>query len=169
MTVLDLKELYEYGYWANKKLFDVLSRIAPEHFTQSVAGSYGSIRNTLVHAMSTEWGWLSRCGGHPRGEALKADAYPTLESVVEQWSAVEGYIFEFLSKIKDDDLARQVEFLNPRHEKRSMLLGEMMHHSAIHAVHHRGQIALLLRELGYAPGNFDILFYYAAKRGVLAW
>jgi hypothetical protein len=23
--------------------------------------------------------------------------------------------------------------------------------------------------LGYAPGNFDILFYYAEKRGVSAW
>jgi uncharacterized damage-inducible protein DinB len=35
-----------------------------------------------------------------------------------------------------------------------------MHHAAIHGVHHRGQVALLLRALGHVPGNFDILFYY---------
>ena len=34
-----------------------------------------------------------------------------------------------------------------------------MQHSVIHGVHHRGQVALLLRLLGHAPGNFDILFY----------
>ena len=34
-----------------------------------------------------------------------------------------------------------------------------MQHSVIHGVHHRGQVALLLRLLGHAPGNFDVLFY----------
>jgi uncharacterized damage-inducible protein DinB len=34
-----------------------------------------------------------------------------------------------------------------------------------HGVHHRGQAALLLRLLGHAPGNFDMLIYYAEKRG----
>ena len=42
-----------------------------------------------------------------------------------------------------------------------MSLGELMQHAAIHAVQHRGQVALLLKLLGYTPGNFDILFYYA--------
>jgi uncharacterized damage-inducible protein DinB len=45
-----------------------------------------------------------------------------------------------------------------------MPLGELMQHAIVHGVHHRGQVALLLRLLGYAPGNFDILFYYGEKR-----
>ncbi len=44
-----------------------------------------------------------------------------------------------------------------------------MQHAANHGVHHRGQVALLLRLLGYAPGNLDILVYYAEKLGVPAW
>ena len=34
-------------------------------------------------------------------------------------------------------------------------------HAAIHGVHHRGQVALLLRSLGAIPGDFDMFFYYA--------
>jgi uncharacterized damage-inducible protein DinB len=34
-----------------------------------------------------------------------------------------------------------------------------MQHGANHGVHHRGQVALLLRALGFVPGNFDLLIY----------
>lgn len=51
----------------------------------------------------------------------------------------------------------------------SLLVGELMQHSAVHGAHHRGQVALLLRSLGRAPGNFGLLIYYAEKRGVPAW
>ena len=169
MTVKDLKSTFDYGYWANEKLLAVVSKLTPEQFTQPVAGSYGSIRNTLVHVLSAEWGWLSRCGGPQRGDALKADDYPTVDSLLAAWSKVEGYMNEFLSKLKDEDLVRIVEFTNPRGEKRSMPLGELMQHAAIHGVHHRGQVALLLRVLGHVPGNFDMLFYFAEKRNVAAW
>ena len=145
-----------------------MSQLTPEQFTQSVAGSYGSIRNTLVHALSAEWGWLDRCGGAKRGAALKADDYPTLESVIRTWNTVEGYVREFLSTLRGVDLDRNVEYVT-ENGKRSMPIGELLHHGANHAVHHRGQVAMMLRMLGHAPGNFDILFYYAEKRGVSAW
>jgi uncharacterized damage-inducible protein DinB len=54
MTVKDLERLYDYGYWANEKLFQAVSQLTPEEFTRTVAGSFGSIRNTLVHVMSAE-------------------------------------------------------------------------------------------------------------------
>ena len=168
MTVKDLEGLYDYGRWANKKLFHVISQLAPEQFTRDVAGSYGSIRNTMVHILSAEWGWLDRCGGHQRGPRLNPADYPTAKSLLETWNKVEAYQREFFSKLKDDDLAGDIEYTIVPPEKRSMPLGELMHHAVTHGVHHRGQVALLLRLLGYAPGNFDILLYYAEKRGVSA-
>lgn len=169
MTVKDLERLYDYGYWANGKLFQVISQLTPEQFTQTVTGSYGSIRNTLVHTLSAEWGWLDRCGGPERGQALKADDYPTQQSLIDTWTTVEAFVREFLSKLRDDDLDRTVEFTNPRGEKRSGALGALMQHAANHGVHHRGQVAVLLRSLGYTPGNVDLLFYDADKRNALAW
>src|SRR5260221_14405813 len=162
MRVTDLVRLYDYNYWANKKLFGVISQLRPEQFTGATVGSYGSIRNTLVHTMSAEWGWLDRCGGTKRGPQLKADDFPTFESVVEIWDRVEGYVREFLSGLDDEDLSRNIEFTlgGPTH---SIPLGDLMHHAVIHAVHHRGQVALLLRTLGYVPGNFDYLFFVGGQ------
>ena len=47
MTVEDLKRRYEYGYWANKKFFAVLTNLTAEEFTRVVAGGYGSIRTPV--------------------------------------------------------------------------------------------------------------------------
>ena len=159
MRTSDLICLYDYGYWANKRLLAVVSQLTPEEFTQSVAGSYGSVRSTLVHAMSAEWGWLDRCGGRQRGERLKPEDYPTVESVAGAWTRVEGYVREFLAGLRDDDLARHIDFAIDGGPTHSLRLGDLMQHAALHAVHHRGQCSLLLRALGYAPGNFDFLDY----------
>ena len=161
MTVQDLKVLFDYSYWANDRLCRVLSQLTTDQFTQSVAGSYGSIRNTMVHMLSAEWGWLERCGGTLRGPALTAQDYPTVASLFDRWTDVEARVREFLSTLQDEDLGRVVEFAIGSGSKQSMALGQLMHHAVIHGVHHRGQVALLLRVLGHVPGNFDILLYYA--------
>ena len=160
MTVKDLQALFEYSNWANEKFFDVLSQLTDEQFIRPVAGSYGSIRNTLVHVLSAEWGWLDRCGGTARGPALNPSDYPTLASVRSCSREVEEYVREFLASLRDQDLERSVEFSIGNGPKQVMRLGELMHHAAIHGVHHRGQVALLLRSLDYTPGNVDILLYY---------
>jgi uncharacterized damage-inducible protein DinB len=158
VRVDDLERLYAHNYWANQKFFGVLSQLSHEQFTQRVAGSYESIRNTLVHVLSAEWGWLDRCGGPPRGEKLRSESYPTLESLIAEWNKVEGLMRTFLSGLTDDDLAREIEFSfgGPTHR---IPLGNLLQHGAIHAVHHRGQVALLLRELGFTPGNIDMVIY----------
>jgi uncharacterized damage-inducible protein DinB len=163
MTVKDLEDLYDYGYWADRKLFDVISQLRPEEFTRPVAGSYESVRNTMVHILSAEAGWLDRCGGPARGPKLNPVDFPTIESVTQAWNRVEANVREFLAKLKDEDLARHVEFSFGQSEKYSMPLVELMHHAAIHGVHHRGQVAMLLRQLGRAPGDIDIFVYYAVK------
>ena len=164
MTVQDLDALFSYGYWANQHLFEVLSHLPEEKFVKPVGGSYGSLRNTLVHILSAEWGWLERCGGAPRGPALKAPDYPTLAPVRVEWERVERHVRQFLSGLSDEDLERSITWAigtGPQHTTR---LGELLQHVAVHGAHHRGQVALLLRLLGHAPGNFDFLFYVARPR-----
>lgn len=167
MTVADLRNLYEYGYWANRKLLGVVSELTPEQYTRPVAGSYGSVRNTLVHIVSAEWGWLGRCGGPKRTERLKADDFPTLESLTATWDKVEAGARQFLSTLEDEDLGQRVEFAFGE-SKGALTLGELLHHGANHGVHHRGQVALLLRMLGHTPGNFDFLFYCQEKHASAA-
>jgi uncharacterized damage-inducible protein DinB len=161
MTVNDLERTFDYNYWASRKLLEVVCHLTDDQFTQAIAGSYGSIRNTMVHILSAEWGWLDRCGGTPRGPALEPSDYPTAASLIDRLNLVEGYVREFLASLQDEDLYRIVEFKLGSGLKYAMPCGALLQHAAIHGVHHRGQISLLLRSLGHVPGNFDYLFYFA--------
>ena len=67
MRVSDLERLYDYNYWANKQLIGVVSRLTPEQFTQPVAGSYGSVRNTLVGLARSLWWSEARRAPEPPG------------------------------------------------------------------------------------------------------
>ena len=163
MTTHDLRALYRYDSWANEQLLAVISQLTPEQFTRPVAGAYGSVRNTMVHVYSAEWGWVERSGGPARGDRLDPEDYPTPDSLAALWRKVEALIAEFLSGLTDDDLSRPVEFQLGQGSKQVMVVGELLQHGAIHAVHHRGQVALLLRSLGFTPGNFDLLLFVEAN------
>ncbi len=163
MTVTDLEIRFGYGHWANRKLFAVLPQLSTAQFTEPFAGDHGSIRNTLVHMLSAEWGWLERCGGPKRGAPLEADSYLTATAVMGAWTQQESRVREFLSTLRDADLARPIEFSLAGGPKQILPLGELLEHAANHGVHHRGQISLLLRLRGFAPENFDILFYFEER------
>jgi uncharacterized damage-inducible protein DinB len=165
MTVVDVLRSFDYGYWANRRLLPTVSELTPEEFTRPVAGCPRSIRDILVHAMSAEWGWVERCGGPPRGAALKPEDYPTAEPLAATWGIVEGHVRGFVSRLSEQDLAREVEFTIPRGEKRSLALGQLLQHAANHTVHHRAQVSLLLSLLGRTPDGIDMLLYDAEKRG----
>jgi uncharacterized damage-inducible protein DinB len=110
MTAEDLRTQFDYSYWANARLLGVASSLTTEQFIQPISGSYGSIRNTLVHMMSTEWGWMERSGGFRRGPKLSASDFPTFASVRERWTDVEAHLRGFLGALQDADLGRMVEF-----------------------------------------------------------
>lgn len=169
MTVKDLQILYDYAYWVNEKLFAVLAAMDTAEFTSPVTGSPKSIRDTMVHVLSAEWGWLDRCGGHKRPGRLKPTDFSTVEQMVALWRSVETHVRAFLVTLTDADLIREVAYPGAGGVERKMPLGELMHHAANHAVHHRGQVAMMIRMAGYTPGNFDLLFYYAEQRGTPAW
>jgi uncharacterized damage-inducible protein DinB len=166
MTIKDIVDVYEYSDWANAKIFKIIEALPADDFTRPVGGSFESIRNTLVHMLSAEWGWLARCGGPERGPRLEAADFPTLESITTAWRKLQKGRATFLATLGDDDVERMVTYYNDENEARSLPIGELLFHAANHDAHHRGQVSMMLRMMGYEPGDVDQLFYYGERRGV---
>jgi hypothetical protein len=55
----DIQLLLEYDRWANNRVLQAASTLSTEEFTRDLGGSFRSARDTLLHLIGGEWGWLT--------------------------------------------------------------------------------------------------------------
>jgi uncharacterized damage-inducible protein DinB len=60
MNAETFREQFRYNRWANRELMKALAVLTPEQFTRDLGSSFRSIRDTLVHVLSSEWLWAER-------------------------------------------------------------------------------------------------------------
>jgi uncharacterized damage-inducible protein DinB len=69
-----------------------------------------------------------------------------------------------LESLTDELLIRRVSYENLEGVRWEYSLAEMMQHLANHSSYHRGQIAVLLRQLGQTPPATDFLVFLDEQR-----
>src|SRR5262245_13616269 len=122
MTRDDIQLLYEYDRWANTRVLKAVSELSAEKFTRDLGGSFPSVRDTLVHIICGEWGWLTywKAPSHSpsflndlksRRDALfNPDAFPDIVAVQRKWAEVERELTEFVSSVTDEALGKMFPF-----------------------------------------------------------
>ena len=63
MNVEDLRLLYDFNAWANRRTIEACASLTSEQFTRDLASSFRSVRDTLAHIYGAEWLWLERWHG----------------------------------------------------------------------------------------------------------
>jgi uncharacterized damage-inducible protein DinB len=159
MTLADLRTLYQYNRWANRRLLGTASRLAADDFAREAGPSGRSVREILVHILWGEWLWLQRWRGEsPRRVFDPADF--TIQALQSAWAEVEKDQEAVLSTLTDDRLADRVAYVNMHGQRWEYPLVHMMQHTANHSSYHRGQVSMLLRALGEEPPATDFLVYF---------
>jgi uncharacterized damage-inducible protein DinB len=81
--------------------------------------------------------------------------YPTADALIGVSRRVEAYTRTLLVSLTDSDLARPVQFVINDGPPRALPIADLLKNLVMHGIHHRAQVATMLRTLGHAPGNFD--------------
>jgi uncharacterized damage-inducible protein DinB len=154
----DIQLLYEYEHWANNRVLQAVSALGAEQFTRDLGGSSCSVRDTLVHIVSGEWGWLEywKSTSHSpafltdlrnRRDALfNPDMFPNIAAVRSKWEEVEKEQTEFVNRLTNEALEKMLPIRGTE-----VKLVHLMQHLANHSTYHRGQITLMMRQLGAEP------------------
>jgi uncharacterized damage-inducible protein DinB len=170
MTKDDISLLFEYDRWANHRVLEAASALSREEFTRDLGGSFRSARDTLLHIIGGAWIWLSYWKApavsrefladlRVRREGLfRAEAFPDVAAVGAKWAEVEREKMEFLEPLTDETANRMVSFRG-----KEIRLSLLMQHVVNHSTYHRGQVALMMRQLGAKPVATDFHEFIAQK------
>ncbi len=156
----DIQLLYEYNRWANAMVLESVSVLTNDQFTRDLVGSYRSVRDALVHIMSAEWIWLMRWKGTSPQAMLDPAGFFRLDPVRAKWSQIEREQAEFVKGVTDESLDRVVAYVNTQGETWKYPLAHMMQHLVNHSSYHRGQVSLMMRQLGAEPVPTDFLVFF---------
>jgi len=171
MTIDDIQLLYEYDRWANHKVLQAVSVLSVEQFTRDLGGSFRSVRDTLVHIIAGEWIWIAYWRQRSHGPGSLAELktqretlfnpaiFPDVGAVQSKWAEVEKEQIAFVSSLTNETLGRML----PARETQ-LELGHLMQHVANHSTYHRGQVALMMRQLDAEPLATDFHVFLAVGR-----
>ena len=171
MTKDDIQLLFEFDRWANNRVFEAASALSAEEFTRDLGGSFRSLRDTLVHIVRSEEGWLM-CWKEPSPSpafvmdfwkrhhaAYNPSAFPDLAAVRRKWAEVEREQIEFVNRVTAESLERMLPV-----GAKQISLAHLMQHLANHSTYHRGQVTLMMRQLAAKPLATDFAMFLMEGR-----
>lgn len=146
-----LLRLFDFDRWANGESLRSLE-VMTDPPERAVA--------VIAHIAATQRVWLDRALSVKQSVAV----WPgwSLAETTKQYSAVHG---EWTGFIATHDLSREVAYTNTKGQQFRNSLSDVALHVALHGVHHRGQIAILVRQQGGEPAYTD--FIQAVRTGAI--
>jgi uncharacterized damage-inducible protein DinB len=158
-STVDLSLYFDYLCKAREKLLGWIRTQPADVYTRAFPFGMGSIRATLVHTASAQWGYTQRLGGReytPADSPFTVDKLPTFEPFVEAWAKLNPQTRRALAELGDP--GRTIEYVSrlttPAVRIRATAAG-IAGQLLFHEVHHRAQVMAMLRQVGVAAENLD--------------
>ncbi len=156
-----LVDFYKHNLWANLHLLDACAHLTDEQLDASAPGTYGRIRDTLVHLFRAEERYLIRLTGQPPESPLRPGEFPGIATLREH------------ARRSGEGLIAVADTVDPALVLRGTLDGEPFELPVMvplmqainHATDHRSHVATVLSQLGMQPPELDVWAYDEATRG----
>ena len=148
---IKMKELLQqyaaYNIWANKVLFERISKLNEEQINTEIASSFPSVYKTIVHMWQAEDIWWQRLklveNIAALSETFKGDFNELTTGLAKQSALWKKWV----DNANDYQLTHVFAYMRNK-EQHKMKVNDMLLHLFNHATFHRGQLVTLLRQLG---------------------
>ena len=159
MNRQELDTCLAYDRWANRRLLQAAAALPAEAFSRDLGGSFGSVRGTLLHILWGEWGWLRHWQVGRFIPEFPIEDFPNVAALETSWSELEQAQGAFVAGLTDETLSGPHTV-----DEFSYSLAELIHHLLNHSTYHRGQVVVLLRQLGHEPPCTDFRLFLTEVR-----
>lgn len=156
--------IYDYLLKCRERIFDAVRPLTPAQWTQEFSIGLKSIGATLTHLMISEWYYIERLEGRvvPPYEQwpIKYENPPAFDVVENTWREQAKNVRAAIAGERDWN--RKITWLSfpddTRDNKRFQITctaGDLMTQLALHEMHHRAQVMMMLREVGRPVEDID--------------
>jgi uncharacterized damage-inducible protein DinB len=160
MNIQDIKLIYEYNYWSNKRILVASAKVSHEQFSAPASFPYGGLRGTLLHILDAEWGWRMFLQNNDwSAPDLNEAEFPTLLEFESRWHEEETAMRKYLASLNDQDLIIHRYYNTPEGESRDRILWHCLLHVVNHGTQHRSEAAALLTNYDSSPGDLDFTVF----------
>lgn len=148
--------LLAYHVWANQKLVDHLKTLPHEIFTKKIDSVFPTISHTFDHMLSVDHVWWARMNGETP-EQIEEHVYKNceeLENALEEYKSAVDVFFQ-----KHVNVSRVIVYKNTKGQEFQQTILETIQHIVNHGTYHRGNIASMIRHLGYSSTSTDYITF----------
>ncbi len=153
-------EAYEVLLLARSRLLGWVRELSDDQYAREFPIGHRTVRATLVHVASAEWGYVRRLRGEP---VPPPDQRPLARYAAEPFAPFERAWAEQAEQTRAalravQDWTQPVEFVSTfggrRRRYRTTAAG-VATQLLLHEVHHRAQVMFMLRQMGFPAENLD--------------
>ena len=160
ISAAPVRELLLYTLWADRTMLSAVRAVSPEHLTRDAGVSFGSLLGTMVHMLGSQKVWLARFAGQTLDRRPTLEDLPDLLSWIHAWEEMAAGVEAFVAGLTDEHLDDPISWTSSQGEPRTAPLWQPVLHLVNHSTYHRGQMASLLRQLGFQPPATDLIDYF---------
>ncbi|MEM3267759.1 MAG: DinB family protein [Conexivisphaerales archaeon] len=153
MNSLDLiKDLYKYNSDVRKKYIERIFKLPADERYKDRGASFPSLVDILMHIVDAyRWWFLFALNDKLSGyKSLRGKKLYTKEELEDEERKIDSYVADFVSRLREDELDRDVEFEN-RGEKVSIKMRHILVHLIEEELQHRGELNALLWQMDIEP------------------
>ncbi|MFH0897095.1 MAG: DinB family protein [Candidatus Bathyarchaeota archaeon] len=139
---MDIKNLFEYNWYARRKFLKSINEIPWEIVTESYGASFDSIRDIFIHSLQSEQMWIRRLSGKSI-EGIYDTPFTKFHNVnvIEEYAdKVEAETNEYLKTLTDEALGSVYEFKGRDGKINRNKVEDILMHVIEEEIHHRGEL-----------------------------
>jgi uncharacterized damage-inducible protein DinB len=151
--------LLDYTVWANHRVMRAAATLGVDDFKRDLRSSFGGVRGTLCHMMGTEWIWLERWKGVSPDRAIDEGEFADVIALRDRWTVIEQHREAWLRTLRPEALAEKVHYRSLAGGEYDEPMWQLVQHMANHSTYHRGQVVLMLRQVGAKTVSTDLVLW----------
>ena len=159
--ITGLADFFKFNLWANLRVLDACASLDDAQLDATMRGTFGSVRQTLMHIFAGEEGYVQRFTGQRPEPALHThDPFPGFEELRRRArQSGEGLIV--IAEQFDPSQVLQLSYDGQLYAVPAILV---LIQAINHATDHRSQIATLLSQQDVTLPELDGWAYYDVMR-----